>query len=323
MKRRAAALLPGSFPPFAEFPIESTGQRLTAKMIRSQVATATQKVLAAAPVIPYLECLELAHGIERRERGFAIALYLVEKRQQEVQLKPTSTSDDWNRALKRDIKSIVDSIAETQSRLDRVVASQRKKSQLSNEATTIRSLGAEMHGYLEREEGRLLEVLRRHGGSVVDFLLPEEDGVRLVFPFYPDGDAQRSAPVQLRSRVTKLGRGQAELFYVSRRVNGEWVPLVGLKEGTLRLEWDGCQLRRPQRSLAVAAVRGTFVELSVTLIEAGTTGILVKAELDGEPGVSHVRERRRNGRNRRSGGSSSVGAGRRSSRTLPKIAPAR
>lgn len=308
MKRRKPSLDPARFPPLAEFPIKARGRYLTYKMIGCQVEAARQKVLAAAPAIAHLECLELDDSIERKGEGFAIAMFLVEKRQQELRLEPLLAGDDRDRALRRDIKALVDSVVETQARLDRLVALHRKDPSGLNETTPARALAGAMRTSLERDDERLLEVLRRHGGSALDLLLPDGDEIQTSFPFYPGGSASRSEPLLLRAIVKDFNCGYAKLFRVSREIGGEWAPVTGLKD-MLQIEWPQRTVNRATRALALAAMRGHFVDIPATLIEAGIPRIPVKAELNGQQSVTHVRAGRNEvKRSRRIGGSKPLGA---------------
>jgi hypothetical protein len=291
MSRRKSARDPAEFAPLVEVPLGADLGLLTRPTLNRQFAMAEHRVHAAAPALACLECLEAESSLEWSSNGPVIAFWLRTKKQQALWAGGSSTGCDLDALIRRDLKTLSKSIHEAQLRLDEIAEKLRKRGVPAAEERDAARTCESLLKNLTRDEERYRAILRRHGGSHLDFWVAGEGDVRFVFPLYAGEAVSRPSPQRLRARAKDFNRGLVRIFHISVQERGEWKPLRVVAKGDIALTWNEGEVNDEIAPIIDAVRNGGFAEFTATLFEDVTTGVARRAELTSLSGVTHVHKR--------------------------------
>jgi hypothetical protein len=116
--------------------------------------------------------------------------------------------------IRRDLKTLSTSIREAQSQFDQIANKLRKQKASAAEDQDTARICESLLVYLTRDEERIAAILRRHGGSRLDILVPGEGDVRFAFPLFAGGEVRRPKPERLLARARNFNRGVVRIFHI-------------------------------------------------------------------------------------------------------------
>jgi len=228
-------------------------------MLFTQIARGQALLLAAAPVIPALGVLELAHSLDARTDEVVIRYELVAKKQLSI-LAPArgQSKKESKQLILHDLQLVRESILRRQEEFDEL-------------ASEVRRIGKEAFARLSDVEKDLLSLLERYPGEVVNVDLPD-GGVQLHIPSL--GPIKEvNEPARMRAHVVICGRHYAQLAEPSIQDSTEqWSPILNLNDRSFKLRWDNGSSCARLLKLAEAMHTRHRVELTVKLVRAGIFG---------------------------------------------------
>ncbi len=232
-------------------------KRLSDRMLCAQVARGQQLLLASAPVIPTLRVFELSHSLVARASEVVVRYDLVERKQLPIfGLTPKEAKQRVKELALVDLQAIRASIIERQEQFDDLAAE-------------VRQIGSEVVARLTTGQQQLLLQLEKFAGARVEFVLPDGE-LQLHIPSIGELK-QVEEPGKLRASIAWFARDQAVLAGPSiRDAAGQWVPVVNLRRGKLRLRWDSAASKQQLLTIAEAAVMERTLEMTVRLTRVGT-----------------------------------------------------
>jgi hypothetical protein len=291
MKRRKSSLDPADFAPLVEVPLPADVGPMTLPTLQRQFEMAAQKVNAAAPALACLECLEVESTLEWNGKVHVLAFWLRTKKQAALWAGGPQTPSELDALIRRDLKTLTTSIREAQLHLDQLADKLRKQKASAAEERDAAKLCGSLLDYLTRDEERLAAILRRHGGSRLDILVPGQGDVRFVFPLFAGGEVRRPKPERLLARARNFNCGFVQIFHICVHEEGEWRSLAGIDKGDIELTWNADEFVDELALIMEAARTGGFAEFTAILFEDALTGVPRRAELTGCSGVEHLNRR--------------------------------
>ena len=214
MTRRKSSLDPADFAPLVEVPLGADVGPLTLPTLQRQFEMAAQKVNAAAPALACLECLEVQSSLAWNGKAHVVAFWLRTKKQAALWVGGPRTPSELDALIRRDLKTLSTSISEAQLRLDELAEKLRKQKASAAEERDVARICGSLLDCLTRDEERLAAMLRRRGGSRLDFLVPGQGDVRFVFPLFTGEEVRRPKPERLLARARNFNRGVVRIFHI-------------------------------------------------------------------------------------------------------------
>ena len=232
---------------------------LTGSMLSGQIARGQALLLAAAPVIPALSALELAHSLDAQTDKVVIRYELVAKKQLPMFAPAQGHSKKGSKQLiLEDLKLVRESILRRQEEFDELASDGRR-------------LGKDIFARLSDVEKDLLSFLERHSGEVVNVDLPDGE-MQLHIPSL-SALQEVNEPAIMRAHVVVCARFYAELAEPSiQDVTEQWTPILNLNDRSFKLRWDNNSSCAQQLKLSEAMHTRQRVEFTAKLVRSGIIG---------------------------------------------------